>query len=398
MHSHNDELNRLLDSLALGTTGESFDLDRDTIEISSRFMRANQPMPAPADFASRLEESLMKRAAMTPVAITGRIEHVGEGIGLVAAKPLPRRIRFERIAVLAAVMALLLAAGGFFRSDSDKGGNWLLAPVASASPASNVAPNCPVASEQDVAEVQSAAYSSWVNYGVRRTMPNETGRFISVLPQSMLPAGQSADPATAAVIENLAVANVSCWQSLIESGAAFTEIKLVSTTMFPDGRVGALLDMKLNGSPIEGYTIFAPVTSGWAWYESVLVLPDDELAAMSSLRVQSNWKIEAYATQSSEQQTSALTTWEIHVPANQPVQLTLKNIGTFDQQFTTSGPGNGVDVTVKPGETTTITTTFSPGWHTYSTIGSGDTYGPAVGFVYAVDPSASTPVGATPTT
>lgn len=391
MHSHNDELNRLLDSLALGTSDGSFDLDRDTVEISSHFLRANQPMPAPTDFASRLEDSLMKRATMTPVAISGRIEHIGEGIGLIAAKPLPRRIRIERIAVLAAVVLLMLAAGGFYRSDSDKGGgNWLLAPVASASPAVSVAQNCPMPSDEAVAEVESANYQYMLDYGVRRDMPNEPGRFISVLPESMLPVGPSADTATTAVIEKLAIANIGCWQALAEIGAKFTDTRLSSTTVFDDGRIGALLDMKLNGTPIEGYTIFAPVTSGWVWFQSVFALPDDELAAMSSLNTQTSWTIQMYETQSTDQQTSAFAIWEIHVPADEPVELTLQNIGAVAEEFVVSD--SGIDETLAPGEKKTVSATFSPGWHTYSTMGSGDTYGPAVGYIYAEDTSASTPV------
>ncbi|MGH2550101.1 MAG: hypothetical protein ACRDHN_11950, partial [Thermomicrobiales bacterium] len=187
MHSHNDELNRLLDSLALGASKGSFDLDRDTIEVSSQFMRANPPMPARAEFASRLEDSLMKRAATNPLAITGRIEHLGEGIGFVAAMPLPHRFRFERIAALAAVVVLLLAAGSFYRSSSDEGGNWLLAPVASASPASGVAQECVDPSPETIAEIQSASYQSLLGWGVTRYLPNLPGRPISILPESMLP-------------------------------------------------------------------------------------------------------------------------------------------------------------------------------------------------------------------
>ncbi|MGH2551573.1 MAG: hypothetical protein ACRDHN_19480, partial [Thermomicrobiales bacterium] len=75
----------------------------------------------------------------------------------------------------------------------------------------------------------------------------------------------------------------------------------------------------------------------------------------------------------------------------QPVELTLENIGTVDQQFTISDPGIGVDKTLTPGNTTNVTTTFSPGWHQYSTLGKGDSYGPVFGYVYAEDASASIP-------
>jgi hypothetical protein len=392
MHSHNDELNRLLDSLALGTGPETFDLDRETIETSSRFMHANHPMPAPADFVSHLEDSLMKRAVMTPVAISGRIEHIGEGIGLVAARPLPRRIRFERIAVLAAVVLLLLAAGGFYRSDSEKGGNWLLAPVASASPASNVAQDCTDPSAETIAEVQNAKYQSLFGWGLTRNVLDIPSQYFSILPESMLPNGPSPNAETIAAIEPLVVADWSCWSPATVYDLDITDIAVISMFQLDDGRVGALLSMKVNGTPIDGVTIYAPVSSGWIAWESAFALSDAELTATTYLNPGTIWKTQTYEMEFATGQQSQLTVREMRVPAGQPVELTIENIGTTDQQFTISDPGSNVDVTVKPGEAKTVTVTFAPGWHLFSTVGNGDSDIPAFGYIFAVEPGTSTPV------
>lgn len=395
MSTHDDELNRLLDSLAHGETDESFDLDSDSIVTASRFMHAERPIGPSPTFVSHLEDSLMKRAIMQPVAISGRIEHIGEGIGLVAARPLPRRLRIERIAAIAAVAILLLAGSSFFRSGSDNGGTWLMAPVASASPASAGNVKCPDYTQAIVDRLVAAKLPTLPGNGIARYLSANIGENLYFFPASMVPTGPNADTATTAELQALSQMGSDCWGGLSLTNQEPESVALTATIQLEDGRVAAIYDYRLNGVPLEGYVAYVKFDGVWYWYESRLILPDDELAAGTYLNAGTNWKTQMYETTYLDTQQTAVTVREMRVPAGQPVELTVENIGTVDQQFSISDSGNNVDETVAPGESTTVTVTFSPGWNTYATIGKGDTSGPAVGYIYAEDASTSTPVAST---
>jgi hypothetical protein len=395
MPSHDDELNRLLDALALGTPPGSLDLDRETVETASRLMGAGQSPHAPAGFAAHLEESLLQRASMQPVAVTGRIEHIGEGIGLVAARPMPRRLRIERIAAIAAVALLLLAASTVFRSDSDNGNHWLMAPVASASPVSDTAA-CPQYTQQVVDQLRTANYPTLPGNGMSRFVSADFGSYLTIHPESFIPTGPSADTSTAAELEARAHQSPMCWGGLALNDKVPQNVVLRKTIQLADDRVAAIYDYTLDGIELHSYVAYVNIDSTWYWYEARLVMPDDELASTSTVAVQSSWTEQLFDTGATVDRSSGFAIPELHVPADQPVQLTLKNVSSVAQHFTLDSSDPPIDVVIAAGSSKTVTALFAPGWTYFSTSGASDTLAPAVGYLYAEasggSPTASTEV------
>lgn len=392
MSTHDDELNRLLDALATGETTQGFELDGDTIDTASRFMSASAAGGPAAGFVSHLEAGLMERAAVVPAAVSGRIEHVGEGIGLIAALPQPRRLRVERIAAIAAVAILLLAASSFFRSGSDNGGHWLMAPVASASPVATDSVKCPDYTQEIADRLVATKLPTLPGNGIVRYLSADIGENLHFFPASMVPTGPSADTTTTAELQALSHMSSDCWGGLSLANQEPENIVLAATIQLEGGRVAAIYDYRLNDVPLRGYVAYVKFDGVWYWYESRLILPDDDLAAGTYLNAGTNWKTQMYETTYLDTQQTVVTVREMRVPAGQPVELTAENIGTVNQQFTISDSGNNIDEMVAPGESTTVAATFSPGWHTYSTIGEGDTLDPAVGYIYAEAEQESTPI------
>jgi uncharacterized cupredoxin-like copper-binding protein len=382
MPSHDDELNRLLDALALGTPPGSLELDRETVETTTRLMGAGQTPGAPSGFAAQLEESLMNRASMRPVAVSGRIEHVGEGIGLVAARPMPRRLRIERIAAIAAVAILLLAASNFFRSDSDDGGHWLMAPVASASPVP--AWSCP--SRDDffatlAAIAKSSDYKMDFVTGVFRSDAASPGSRLPVLPASFLPTGPAVSGTALSEVEAQFGKDIVCWV------AGFSSYEVMSTIQYDDGRVGLLVKFQFPTGAAYWFYTYAPYADGWGPLESIWVWLDEQIAETSTFPVSTAVDVRFWNVTSDVEQTSNMTPAEMRVPADSEVTLTLNNIGTVIQDVTI--PDAGIDVTLNPGESKTITATFTPGGHKLSMAGEGDTAPAEFGFIYAETSAAS---------
>ena len=392
MPSHDDELNRLLDSLSLGTPPGSLDLDQESIDTATRFIEAGQSPSAPAGFNSRLEESLLQRASMRPVAVSGRIEQVGEGVGLVAIPPMPRRLRVERIAVIAAVAILLLASSSFFRSGSNDGDSWLLAPVASASPAAASSGDCPPYTQAIVDRLSAADLPMLPGYGIARFISPNIGETLYFLPESMVPTGPNADATTVTELEALARRSSDCWGGLSLSEIEPDHVVLTSTVVLGDDRVGAIYHYQLNGVPLVGYVAYIKLDGVWYWYESRLLMTDDDLAASTYLVAGTSWKTQLYETTYLDTQQTVVTVPEMRVPAGQPVELTLSNIGTVSQHFTMTSANPMIDEVIEPGASKTVTATFAPGWTYFSTSGEGDTAAPAAGYLYADIATPSTPM------
>ena len=386
MPSHDDELNRLLDSLSLETPSESLDLDQETVDTATRFMAARQSPGSPAGFTSQLEESLLQRASMRPVTVGGRIEHVGEGIGLVAIPPMPRRLRIERIAVIAAIALLLLASSSFFRSGSNDGDSWLLAPVASASPVT-VAQDCPSRDDYFATYAANIAihhYETVLTSGITRDVPGSPGMQVFVFPSSFLPSGEPAENTVLASLEQQFQADVAC------AVAGYQSYDIVSTTQLKDGRVGILAHFVFPDWSGDWYYIYAQNESGWYITEQMQVMEDEEIAQTSTAPVIDSWAVRVWNVTSDLEQTSNMTPTEMRVPSGSEVTFALNNVGTVVEDV--SIPDAGVDITLNPGETKTATATFTSGGHKLLVNGEGDTASSSLGFIYAEDTGTGTPV------
>jgi hypothetical protein len=108
--------------------------------------------------------------------------------------------------------------------------------------------------------------------------------------------------------------------------------------------------------------------------------------------MQSSWTEQLFDTGATVDRSSGLAIPELHVPADQPLQLTLKNVGSVAQHFTFESSDPWIDYVIAAGSSRTVTAIFAPGWTYFSTSGAKDTLAPKVGYLYAEDVNASTPV------
>lgn len=385
MSNHDDELNRLLDALAGGEIDPHAELDPESGAVARRFMTYAQIHHPSAEFSDRLG-AMLAHVQPVPALAGRRIEHVGDGIGLVASMPMPRRFSLARYAAIAAIALLMIALGGFYRSGSDNGGNLIFAPVASASPAPGI--DCPTAQEAQAtyeANRPSQVLPFLLDfYGIRRAVPGSPGNFTYVWPESLLPRGANADVATLSEIEQSLRQDLFCGGDEAGPFAGIVDLQIRWSAVLEDGRVGLLVTMDLLGTPTNYYFVYRQGPSRWyptEWYET---LPDEQLADSATIHAQDNWRIQFYELSGAQSGDTAsvvsvgYASNEIRVHANRKATIDVQNVGTVVGRFQI--PEAGIDQTLEPGATTTVSVTLATGWHRFTTTIDGVAGG---GFIYA---------------